>query len=199
MTPKILGLGAAYSRSAQLEEALMPELRRLVGIFGDASSVTILSGTDIFYVSHFSDQKARRISADTGITYPAYPTSMGRVLLAGLSDEEINDHLDSVSLEKRTENTVIEPSKLKEIILETRRKGYSATADELFYGVTAIAVPIMAVRGNVIAALNSSGYSGKITMDDLVNNRLEELRISADRIGETLLRYPSLHHSLDKS
>lgn len=198
LTPKILGIGAAYSRSAQLEEALMPELRRLVNKFGDASSVTILSGNDIFYVAHFSDQKVRRISAGTGVTYPAYPASMGRVLLSGLSEIELDRYLADVTLEKRTESTVTDPNELREIIQTVRRLGYSATTDELFYGVTALAVPVMAVRGDIIAAINTSGYSGNVTTKDLIRDRLEDLRISADRIGETLLRYPSLRHSLER-
>lgn len=199
LTPKILGIGAAYSRAAQIEETLMPELKRLVSKFGDASSVSILSGTEIFYVAHFSEQKARRISAGTGVAYPAYPASMGRVLLSGLSNEELDEYLAQASFESRTDNTVTDPDELRKIIQATRRMGYSTTTDELFYGVTSLAVPIMAERGVVIAAINSSGYSGKTTADDLVKDRLEELRISADRIGETLLRYPSLRHSLERT
>ncbi|MBL4732557.1 MAG: helix-turn-helix domain-containing protein [Rhizobiaceae bacterium] len=198
LTPKALGLGAAYARSAQLEEALMPELRRLVGIYGDASSVTVLSGTDVLYIAHYSDQKARRISAGAGVTYPAYPTSMGRVLLSGLSEGELDQYLSQGSFEQRTEHTVIDPDELKKIIQKTRKQGYSTSTDELFYGVTAIAVPIMAVPGEVIAAINSSGYSGGVTADDLISDRLEDLRISADRIGETLMRFPALRHSINR-
>lgn len=199
LTPKILGLGAAYSRSAQLEEAFMPELKRLVAKYGDASSVTVLADNEIFYVAHFSEQKGSRVSADTGITYPAYPASMGRVLLAGLSDDELTEYLMHTDFEKRTENTETDPAKLREIIQTARKVGYSATRDELFYGVTALAVPIMVNRGTVIAAINSSGYSGKVTTKDLIEQRLDDLRISADRIADTLSRYPSLRHSIERS
>lgn len=199
LTPKILGLGAAYSRSAQLEEAFMPELKRLVAKFGDASSVTVLTENEIFYVAHYSEQKGSRVSADTGVTYPAYPASMGRVLLAGMSDNELSTYFAQTSLEKRTENTEIDPEKLRKIIQTTRELGYSATRDELFYGVTALAVPIMYKRGKVIAAINSSGYSGKVSIEELIEQRLEELQISADRIADTLSRYPSLRHSIERS
>ncbi|PCI87422.1 MAG: IclR family transcriptional regulator [Hyphomicrobiales bacterium] len=199
LTPKILGLGAAYSRSAQLEEAFMPELKRLVGKYGDASSVTILADNEIFYVAHFSEQKGSRVSADAGITYPAYPASMGRVLLAGLNDQELDQYFAQVEFEKRTENTETNPSILRKIIQTTREVGFSSTRDELFYGVTALAVPIVVNRGTVIAAINSSGYSGKVTMDELIDQRLDDLRISADRIADTLLRYPSLRHSIERS
>jgi len=60
------------------------ELRRLVASFGGAASVTVLDRHDILYIAHHSEERANRIFAGVGVTYPAYPTSMGRVLLTGL-------------------------------------------------------------------------------------------------------------------
>jgi IclR family pca regulon transcriptional regulator len=78
------------------------------------------------------------------------------------------------------------------LVEQVREKNYSTTVDQLDYGITALAVPIRGASGRTIAALNSSGYSGVVSADDLVANRLQELRVSAGRIAQTLSRYPVL-------
>lgn len=198
LTPKILTLGSAYLRSAHVEDALLPELRRLVKIFNDAASVAVLNGDDILYVAHHSEQGATRPIAGTGVTYPAYATSLGRVLLSGLSDEAVERYLGTTRLERLTDVTETDPGRLLAAIREVRATGYSIVIDQLAYGVSSIAVPIMAGPGRPIAAVNSSGYSGRLSPEQLIEARLSELRRTAGQISETLLRYPALRHSLER-
>ncbi len=193
---RVLLLGTGYLRSAHVEEILLPELVRLVRRFGDAASVTVLDRHDVLYVAHHSEQRARRMTAGVGVTYPAYPTSTGRVLLAGLSPEALDEYLATARLEKLTDMTVTDRGKLKEIVDRARRDGYATAIDELDYGVTAIAVPIRDQEGRVVAALNSSGYSGRLNIEEMVNARLHELHESAARISQALSRYPTLSRSL---
>ena len=194
---RILTLGSAYLRAAHIDDALMPELRRIVSLFGDAASVSVLDGHDILYVAHVSEQRAVRPIAGLGMTYPAYATSMGRVLLSALPAEEIDRYLEEAKLEKLTERTQTDPGRLRRIIEEVRQSGYATVVDELAYGVTALAVPIQAAGGRTVAALNSSGYSGHLSEEVLVRERLSELRLSAGRIAATITRYPALYHSLN--
>ncbi len=194
---RILTLGSAYLRAAHVDDALMPELRRIVSLFGDAASVSVLDGHHILYVAHLSEQRAVRPIAGLGMTYPAYATAMGRVLLSGMSAEEIDRYLEDAKLDKLTENTQTDPSRLRRIVEDVRRNGYATVVDELAYGVTALAVPIQAAGGRIVAALNSSGYSGHLTEKTLVRERLPELRISAGRIAATIMRFPALYHSLN--
>lgn len=198
LTPKVLTLGSAYLRSAHIEDALLPELRRLVRIFGDAASVAVLNGGDILYVAHHSEQGATRPVAGTGVTYPAYATSLGRVLLSGLPDEAVARYLRGVPLKRLTEVTETDPDRLLQIVREVRSTGYAIVIDQLAYGVSSIAVPISIGPGRLIAAVNSSGYSGRLSPELLVETRLAELRSTAGQISETLLRYPVLRHSLER-
>ncbi len=198
LTPKILTLGSAYLRSAHIEDALLPELRRLVKVLGDAASVAVLNGDDILYVAHHSEQGATRPVAGTGVTYPAYATSLGRVLLAAQPDEAVERYLRTARLERLTDVTETDPGRLLEIVRNVRGDGYSIVVDQLAYGVSSIAVPIMAGPGRPIASVNSSGYSGRLSAETLVETRLAELRRTAGQISETLLRYPALRHSLER-
>ena len=79
-----------------------------------------------------------------------------------------------------------------------REKTYSTTVDQLDYGITALAVPIRGASGRTIAALNSSGYSGVLSADDLVAGRLQELRLSAGRIALTTYVPTDLLAQIDK-
>src|SRR5690606_1949988 len=88
LRPKVMSLGSAFYFSARVDEVLQPELRHLVGRFGDASSVATLEGHDVLYIAHYSEQRARRPTAVVGARYPAHATSLGRVLLAGLPDAD---------------------------------------------------------------------------------------------------------------
>ncbi len=192
----VLTLGAAYIRAARVDEALMPELRRLVDLFGDASSVSILDGPNILYIAHCSEQRAARRTAGIGVIYPAYATSMGRVLLSRMREDQIEAYLHDLKPVKLTEHTVTDHDRLRQILAQTRRLGYGAIVDELDYGITALAVPISDQTGRVVAAVNTSGYSGKLPVDQLIDHRLNDLRIAATRIGQVFTRYPVLLHSI---
>lgn len=192
LKPKVLGLGSAFYFSARVDEVFLPELRALVERFGDASSVATLQGHDVLYVAHYSVQRARRATAHVGARYPAHATSLGRVLLAGAPRERLDAWFATLEPVQLTTRTVTDKARLREIVEETRALGYATTVDELDYGVTALAVPVKGPSGATVAALNSSGYSGLVTPETLVNERLPELRAAASRIGVALARNPAL-------
>ncbi|WP_417408742.1 IclR family transcriptional regulator domain-containing protein [Hoeflea sp.] len=192
LRPKIMTLSSGFYYSAQIDEVLQPHLRELVAKFGDASSVGTLEQRDVIYIAHNSVQRARRAAAVVGARYPACATSLGRVLLAGLSDAELDIYFDGLVIEPLTSKTLVDPVQLREEIEQVRKNGYSTTVDQLDYGITALAVPIRALDGRTIAALNTSGYSGMVDADFLIANRLPELRATASRIANALTRYPML-------
>jgi IclR family pca regulon transcriptional regulator len=85
---------------------------------------------------------------------------------------------------------------MRKILADVRVNGYSVTVDQLDYGITALAVPIRDNVGKVVAAVNTSGYSPRLKPQDLLEQRLAELRVAAARVSNLLLRYPALLHSL---
>lgn len=189
---KIMTLGSAFYFSAGIGDILQPNLRELVEAFGDASSVGTLDGEDVIYIAHYSVQRARRAAAVVGARYPACATSLGRVLLAGLPDAALNAYLAKVQPPELTSKTIRDPQALREEIMTVRENGYSTTVDQLDYGITAIAVPIRDLDGRTIAALNSSGYTGKVTPESLIAERLPALREAASHIAHEITRYPIL-------
>lgn len=192
LRPKVMTLGSAFYFSARIDEVLQPDLRELVRQFGDASSVGTLEGTDVIYIAHNSVQRARRAAAVVGARYPACATSLGRVLLAGLSDPALDAYIETVRPEALTSKTITDPADLYREIIAVREAGYATTVDQLDYGITALAVPIRCPDGRTVAALNTSGYSGMVTPEMLVAERLPTLRATASRIGHMIQRFPIL-------
>ena len=199
LRPKVMSLGSAFYFSARVDEVLQPELRHFVGQFGDASSVATLEGRDVLYIAHYSEQRARRPSAVVGARYPAQVTSLGRVMLASLPEFELETFFEKMDSTALTSRTVTDRSELREIIARVREEQYATTVDQLDYGITALAVPIRGMDSRTVAALNTSGYSGTITVDQLVAERLLPLRQAAARISQTFHRYPVLERIIDRS
>ncbi len=196
LRPKIMTLGAGFYFSARIDAVLQPELRTLVERFGDASSVGTLEGGDVIYIAHYSVQRARRAQAVLGAGYPAYATSLGRVLLAGLEADALEEVLSQTVLEPLTSKTLTDPCALRDEIARVREEGLSTTVDQLDYGITALAVPIRGTDGRTVAALNSSGYSGMVTPQSLIDERLPDLRSAAARIALEIGRYPVLKSTI---
>lgn len=196
LKPRIMALGSAFYFAARVDEVLQPDLRDLVGRFGDASSVGTLDGCDVIYVAHVSVQRARRAAAVVGARYPAHATSMGCVLLAALPDDDLDRRLEQATFAPLTSRTCTDPAALRERLMQVRAQGYATTVDQLDYGITALAVPIRDSEGRTIAALNSSGYTGMVTPESLIAERLPALREAASHISHEISRFPVLQSVL---
>ena len=189
---KVLELGAAYLESINIEQITRTHLEELARKTADSAALCVLDGTDIVYVARTSVRTLLRLEAHVGSRFPAHATSMGRVLLAGLSPERLNRYFEYAKLEALTERTVTEPARLRGLIQDCRRLGYAAVEDELAYGVIALAVPVFDHQQRVVAALNSSSHSRRTTRARLVRERLAMLQEASREITTDLAAVPWL-------
>jgi len=152
----------------------------------------VLDGVDIVYLARASVRTLLRLEAHVGSRFPAHATSMGRVLLAGLSPERLKRYFEEAQLEALTERTVTDPARLRALIEECRRLGYAVVEDELAYGVIALAVPVFDHQHRVVASLNSSSHSRRTTRTRLVRERLSMLQQASREISADLATVPWL-------
>jgi len=192
LRPKVLELGAAYIESMSIEQLSKTHLEELARQTGDSAALCVLDGNEIVYIAHASVRTLLRLEAHVGSRFPAHATSTGRVLLAGLSDERRRRYFQLAKFEALTEQTVTDPLELRTLIEETRTNGYSAVQDELAYGVVAVAVPVFDLQGRVVAALNSSSHSRRISKAKLVRERVPTLRRISQQIASDLASVPWL-------
>jgi IclR family pca regulon transcriptional regulator len=131
----------------------------------------------------------RRIMSITlavGTRLPASVTSMGRVLLAGLPEDELEERLARIELAPLTSRTVTDMGALRTILATVRRQGYAATDQELEEGLRSLAVPLHTASGVVAAALNVSVHASRATMTALRREFLPLAQRAAAAIEEDL-------------
>jgi len=191
LRPKVLELGAAYLESVNIEQLTKTHLEQLARDTGDSAALCVLDGTDTVYIARASIRTLMRLEAHVGSRFPAHATSTGRVLLAGLGHDRLQSYFDHATFSALTDRTVTDAAKLRQAIEECRRAGYSAVEDELAYGVVALAVPVFDKSGHVVAALNSSGHSRRISKAKLVRERYAMLQEVSRQISADLKCVPA--------
>jgi IclR family pca regulon transcriptional regulator len=188
LTPRVLALGWSYLSSLNLWEIAQPLMEDLVEQTGESCSAATLDLPDVVYVARVPTRRIMSITLGVGTRLPAHATSMGRVLLADLPEAELDRYLAETQLERFTKRTVVDPEKLRGILAQVHKQGYALVDEELEIGLRSIAAPIRRADGSTIAALNVSGATSRVTVDDLRGRFLSELLETASLISASLLR-----------
>ena len=156
LTPKIMNLGFAYLASQPLVELVDPVLANLSQELGQSTSVSVLDGTDVVYIARQETTSIMRINITVGTRFPAYATSMGRVLLAGLDEKVLNEYFLAADLTEVTNRTITDKATLRAELAQIRQQGYAVVEEELEVGLASVAVPIVNRAGTTVAAMNTS-------------------------------------------
>lgn len=186
LTPRVLELGYAYLSGQTLPELAQPHLERLSAEVGESSSVSVLDGRDVVYIARVATSRIMTVAITVGTHFPAYVTSMGRVLLAGQSAEALDRYFTETPLERFTDRTRTDPTALRRVIAEAGRRGWALVDQELEQGLRSIAVPIRDASGATIAATNVSAHSSRRTLEDVRTTLLPPLQRAAAAIEADL-------------
>lgn len=161
LTPRMLDLGFAYLSSMPIWNRAEPVMEALVERVKESCSAAMLDGTDIVYVLRVPTRKIMTIGLSVGSRLPAYCTSMGRVLLTGLPDDDLVRLLRASRPRPLTKYTVTDVDELVTRIEQVRRQGWSIVNQELEEGLLSIAAPIYGHSGRLIASINVSGQANR--------------------------------------
>lgn len=186
LTPRVLELGYSYLSSLTLPELAQPHLEQLSAEVHESSSVSVLDDTAVVYVARVATSRIMSVAINVGTRFPAYATSMGRVLLAGLDDDEIEARLASHELQALTDKTVTDRRKLRAELDRIRSQGWAIVDQELEAGLRSVAAPIHDRHNRVVAAVNLSTHAGRTTLDRMRKELLPPLRRTAGAIAADL-------------
>jgi IclR family transcriptional regulator, pca regulon regulatory protein len=187
LRPRVLELGYAYLSGLAMPEIAAPHLEELVGAVRESSSISVLDGDHIVYVARVPTKRIMTVAISVGTRFPAYATSMGRVLLAGMSQPDLERYLAGAEFDPLTDRTVTDPGRLREIVAEVAEQGYAIVDQELEEGLRAVAAPIHGAGGTVIAAINLSAHASRVSMTAMRTELLPQLRATAQRIEADLM------------
>jgi IclR family pca regulon transcriptional regulator len=188
LTPRVLDLGYAFLSSLTLPEVAEPHLERLAAELRESSSVSVLDGDEIVYVGRVPTSRIMRVSINVGTRFPAYATSMGRVLLAALPEAELARYLERAEIRPLTARAIDNPQSLAAELDRVRAQGWALVDQELEEGLRSIAAPIHDAGGRTIAAVNVSAHASRVSAEDVRQTLLPPLLAAARRIEADLTR-----------
>lgn len=185
LTPRVLSLGHAFLSSLRLPDVAEPHLKALTADLGESTSASVFDGDDIVYVARVQTRRIMAVEIRVGTRFPAYATSMGRVLLAFASADALEAYFERASLEPVTPHTLFDPAALRDELGRTRERGWAVVDQELEIGLRSVAAPVFNPRGEAIAAINVSTTSA--SSDRFADEELaRRLLATAGAIGDDL-------------
>jgi IclR family pca regulon transcriptional regulator len=186
LTAKILSLGFAYLASFSLPKIAERFLEEVTLETKESSSASILDGHDIVYVARVQTRRIMSVSLGIGSRLPAFCTSMGRVLLADLPTDALEQYLKAAELQRFTEKTIYDPEALRKELNSVSKQGYAVVDQELEIGLRSVAVPVFAGGARAVAAINIGTQVARTTKSELLQQFLPVLRKASKNISSCL-------------
>jgi IclR family pca regulon transcriptional regulator len=184
--PRVLEIGFGYVGSLRLTDLAQPLLEELAHRIEYSCSLAVLDGQSIVYVLRVPVQRLMTVSLGAGARLPAFCASMGRVLVAGLEEADLDAWLAHCRPVRHTPHTVTDLQQLRRIVAEVRTQRYAYVEQELELGLCSIAVPVLNRDGRVIAALNASMPYHADARKQALAHVLPELRATAAAVARDL-------------
>jgi IclR family pca regulon transcriptional regulator len=177
-----------------LWDVARPHLERLVAATNESCSIAQLDGPDIVYVARVAVPKLVTLAVQIGTRFPALATSLGKVLLAALTPDELTS-----TLAQPTRSGLVacwQPSQAERdtALREVRARGWAVTDQQLAPGIRSIAAPLRDGAGRVIAAVNVNAHAAETSVEHLVQHHLPLLLRTAGDISADFARLAAVPH-----
>ena len=169
--------GQAFNSGVDVAQIAMPHLQSVRDRLGETVQLAVLDGVDNIYIA--------KLDSFVGARLPAYATGIGKVLLAGLDDAELDERFRDVKLMQYTDETITDIGTLRQVLRTIRKQGFATDNGEYTLGVCCWAVPILDVGGKVSVAISTSIPSARLS-DGFEETALAFLREAADQISTQL-------------
>ena len=186
LTPRILDLGFAYLSSQPLWNLAMPAMETLSEAVQESCSAGVLDGLDVMYVVRVHAHKIMSTNLGVGSRLPAFWTSMGRVILASLPQEQLQDLLAQCPREAFTRYTLTTDEDLLAAVAQVRQQGWALINQELEEGLISVAAPVTNVRGECVGAINVSGQVNRTNAQAMQERILPHLQKAASAVSELM-------------
>jgi IclR family pca regulon transcriptional regulator len=184
LSPRLLTVARTWLSGASLWTFAAPIMREVAAEFDEACNAAVLSGEDVVYVARIPGRRILSVALDVGTRLPAYCTSMGRVLLSGLSAGDLKAFLAEARIERRTPKTIVNLAALGKTIAKAGADGFAIVDEELELGLRSIAVPIRDRAGRTVAAINVSTQSARFSVEAMEREILPVLNKAKQRVEE---------------
>jgi IclR family pca regulon transcriptional regulator len=186
LTPRVLDLGFTYLASIDVPNVAQPIMEKVVEKLHESCSVSVLDGHECVYVARVAAKRIMSINLVVGSRLPAHATSMGKVLLAHLSPQELDAYFYTATLQRLTKRTICDETTLRRVLKDVRERGWAFADQESEDGVRTVAAPLYDRWGKLRAAINVSGHAARVSMKELRRAYLPVLLDAATQISRGL-------------
>jgi DNA-binding IclR family transcriptional regulator len=186
---KLVDLANALLSQIDLRTVARPYLIKLAQKANETVHLVILDDYETLYLDRVESgdpHQGLQMSSKVGMRIPAHCCSVGKVLLAALSENEVNDFIKIKGLPRRTEKTLTDPDQFKRHLETVRNQGYAIDDEEDNLGTRCVAAPIRNESGHVIASVSVSGPSTRITWNRIQETFKDQVMDAALKISRQL-------------
>mgnify|MGYP002628425156 CR=1 FL=1 len=155
--------GQGFEQGVELVDLAMPHLEAAREQLGETVQLAVLDGIENIYIAKSEASHTLRLDSFVGARLPAFATGIGKVLLAGLEEAELDHRLRNVILFAYTSTTITDMVALREVLRKIRTQGYALDNQEYSLGVCCYAVPIYGSKGTVVASVSVSIPSVRVS------------------------------------
>jgi IclR family pca regulon transcriptional regulator len=187
LRPRILSLSHSYLSASPLAMLSQPILDQLGEGLGEGCSIAVLDGDEIVYLARSASSRVISPSLNVGRRLPAFCTSIGRVLLAHLPEDELEAYLQGTRFDAYTGHTVTDRDELRTLLQEVRSKGFAFSGDQFEARLCSIAVPVRDASGQYVAGINLILQGRPILPQEAARKYLEPLSEAARALGKLLM------------
>jgi IclR family transcriptional regulator, pca regulon regulatory protein len=188
--PRVFEFGYAYLSEQPLTAVAATHLEALSTTLGEFCSIAVASGPEIVHIMREAPQRFMRPDIPIGSRFPAFSTAQGRVLLAALSPEALENVLETLTITPFTTHTARSREQVLASIEQVRTLGYALNDQEMEYGVRSAGVAILDRDGHALAALGTIVNASEVSIAQLRTRAVPELRATAERISADLRAAP---------
>ncbi|WP_062464101.1 IclR family transcriptional regulator [Demequina soli] len=183
----VLTLGSAALRGSGLVQVSEQPLRRLAETTGETVNMGVLLGDEVLYLVRLRNSDLVTANVQVGSTLPAPVTSMGKLLLAYLPEQERRDLLGGYDFSRAVgPNAARSAADLEPGLAAIRDDGYALQDQEVAAGLRSVSVPVLGRDGAPAAAINIAVAANRHTVADLRGPLLDALRATAEDISVRL-------------
>jgi len=186
---KLMELGSRLGSQLDLRRVAAPFIRALVDKIGEAAHLVVLDGSDVVYIDKIEAGEGTGglvMASRVGSRNPAHCCAVGKVLLAGLPENDLDAIIGARALTRRTANTITDPALLKDHLRTVREQGYAVDDEENERGIRCLAAPIFDGKGRAVAAVSISGPAFRVTKKVVQETVRKEVTKAAAEISRQL-------------
>lgn len=154
---QLMRLGSIAAERIDLRKIALPIMKSLSNYTNQTSNLYELRGFNRLCIEQVPGPQYTRSYSYVGALFPLYCGSSGKVLLANLGEEKIEEYFKNVKFEKYTDKTIIDVDVLRSQLEKIREQGYSYSNSERDLGAASVSAPIFDYRNSLVGCVTVSG------------------------------------------